>query len=86
MTKFEGKTLTGAVFVVEDSFFLNCVLRDCDLFYSGGDFEFVNLQMENCRWHFRGPALKMTQLMQMIGMLQQPQIPPTFQGSSSKMN
>jgi hypothetical protein len=76
MTKYEGKTLAKAVFVVEDCCFLNCELKDCDLFYSGGDFDFVNLKMNDCRWHFRGPALKTIQLQQMIGMMKPVPFPP----------
>jgi hypothetical protein len=49
MTKYEGKNLTKAAFVVEECFFLNCELHDCDLFYSGGDFEMVNVKVDKCR-------------------------------------
>jgi hypothetical protein len=86
MEKYEGKTLNKAVFVVEDCFLINCVLRDCDLFYSGGDFECVNVQFQDCRWHFRGPALKTMQMMQTIGMLKPVQIAPPTPASSSMMN
>ena len=41
MTKYENKELKGTTLVIEDCFFINCVLRECDLFYSGGDAEFV---------------------------------------------
>src|SRR5882762_9282326 len=37
MTKYENKQLSKATFVMEESFFVNCVLTDCDLFYSGGE-------------------------------------------------
>jgi hypothetical protein len=86
MTKYEGKTLTKATFVVEDSFFLNCELHDCDLFYSGGDFEAINLKFDNCRWHFRGPALKTAQMMQMIGMLKVGPLPVPLQANIAKAN
>ena len=49
MTKYEGKTLNKAVFVVEECCFINCTLIDCDLFYAGGDFEMPNVRFENCR-------------------------------------
>lgn len=86
ITKYEGKTFEKQTFVIEDSFFVNCVLRDCDLFYSGGDSEWINLRFEGCRWHFRGPALKTVQLAQILGMLKQPTIPPAPPVSSSKLN
>ena len=86
MTKYEGKTLTKAVFVVEESCFINCTLIDCDLFYRGGDFELPNVRFENCRWHFGGQSLKTIQLQQTIGMLQpfQPPVPP--KGDAAKAN
>jgi hypothetical protein len=86
ITKYEDKTYERQSLIVEESFFVNCVLRDCDLFYSGGDFEWVNVRFENCRWHFRGPALKTTQMMQLIGMLPPPQTPQIAPASSSKLN
>jgi hypothetical protein len=86
ITKYEGQTLSKLSLVIEDCCFLNCVLKECDLFYSGGDVEWMNTQMMNCQWHFRGPALKTIQLAQLMGMLKTPQIVPPFPASSSKMN
>jgi hypothetical protein len=86
MTKYEGKTLTKAAFVVEDCYFLNCELHDCDLFYSGGDFEMVNVKVDNCRWHWRGPALRAIQLMQMIGLLKVGPLPVPLQANIAKAN
>ncbi len=86
MTKYENKELKGTTLVIEDCFFINCVLRECDLFYSGGDAEFVNLRLENCRWHFRGAAQKTFQLMQNFGMLKAPQIAVPSPVSSSIVN
>jgi hypothetical protein len=57
ITKYEGQTLTKQSFVIEECCFMNCVLKECDLFYSGGDVEWMNSPLENCRWHFRrGPT------------------------------
>jgi hypothetical protein len=84
MTKYEGKTLSKAVFVVEECCIINCTLIDCDLFYRGGDFELPNVRFENCRWHFGGQALKTIQLQQTIGMLQPVQLPAPPKGDSAK--
>ncbi len=79
MTKYENKTIQKTTLVAEDCYFINCVLKDCDVFYSGGDFELANVTFEDCRWHFRGSALKTVQLQQTIGMLKPNMtvVPPT---------
>jgi hypothetical protein len=86
ITKYEGATFTKKSFVIEDSCFVNCVLTECDLFYSGGDFESLNTQMQACQWHFRGPALKTIQLAHSLGMLKVGQQLPPFPVSGSKVN
>lgn len=86
ITKYEGKTFEKQTFTVEESFFVNCVLKECDLFYSGGDSEWVHTSFVTCRWHWRGPATKTIQMVQLIGMLKLPQAPPSFPASSSKLN
>jgi hypothetical protein len=89
ITKYEGKSLTKAVFVVEECCFVNCELKDCDLFYSGGDFDMMGeLKLDNCRWHFRGEAARTMGLMQRIGMMRPIPIPPTqpFQSNTGKAN
>jgi hypothetical protein len=87
MTKYENKQLSKSTFVMEDCFFINCVLTDCDLFYSGGDVEWMKLQFVNCRWHFRGPALRTVQTLMQLGMLKQgPTLPVPPAGSSMNVN
>jgi hypothetical protein len=86
MTKYEGKTLSKAVFVLEDSFFIHCAISDSDLFYSGGDVEWVETKFENCRFHFRGPALKTVQTLQQIGMLKVGPLPVPLPASNAKAN
>jgi hypothetical protein len=81
MTKYENQTIENKTLVIEECLFVTCVLKNCDLFYSGGDSEWANLRFENCRWHFRAGALKTVQLLQTLGLLkpfdQAQQVPPT---------
>ncbi len=88
MTKYEGQTLTHKTLIIEDCFFVTCVLRECELFYSGGDFEWIETKFENCKLHFRGPALKAVQFAQIMGMLKGPEIPPMMAQptTAGKMN
>jgi hypothetical protein len=86
VTKYEGQKFTKATFVLEDSFFVNCVITDCDVFYSGGDFDWVNSKFENCRWHWRGPVPKTMQLLSLLGLLTAQPTLPLQTADKSKLN
>jgi hypothetical protein len=88
METFRNQAFEGKSFILDQVVFVNCALRNCDLFYAGGDFEWVNTRFEDCRFHWRGAARNTLALLQVIGMLPppaQPQavIPPP---SSQKLN
>jgi hypothetical protein len=87
MRIYEDKSLSDQSFVLEESVFMRCTLKNCDLFYSGGDFEFVELKLDNCRFHFRGPAKNTQMLCLTLGMLRDPsQLPKQVTMSSQKPN
>jgi hypothetical protein len=86
MTKYEKVTLTKGAFVLEDCFFNECSLTDCDLFYSGGDVEMVNTRLDNCRFHWRGAAQKTVQTLMQFGALKIAPIPVQAQVNTSKAN
>ncbi len=71
---YQGKTYHDESFILEDCVFVECHLKNCDLFFSGGDTEWVNTKFENCRFHWRGPAKSTMALLQVLGIL--PQQPP----------
>jgi hypothetical protein len=75
ITKYEGRTLTKQVIVLEETWLVNCVLRECVIFYSGGPFEFGTVTYENCQWKFVGSAMNTIQLLGLIGLLPKPQTP-----------
>jgi hypothetical protein len=69
MKIYKDKTMSEQTFILEEVALFDCVLKDCDVFYSGGDFEFVNLKLENTRFHFRGAAKQTQILFQSLGMI-----------------
>ena len=73
ITKYEGSTLTGKAIVLEEVWIVNCVLRECVIFYSGGPFDVVNATFDRCEWKFQGAAQLTFSLMSMIGLIPQPQ-------------
>ncbi len=83
MEVLKGQKLDGRHFELEEVSFIECHLADCDLFYSGGEFDWQATQFENCRFHWRGPAKNTTQLLQSLGLMQQQQAPLQIQKSSA---
>lgn len=87
MQVYQGKTLNNQSFVLEDVVFIECQLTNCDLFFSGGDTEWVNCKFDNCRFHWRGAAKSTIALLQNIGLLpQQPPVPTPPTSTSAKPN
>ena len=76
ITRYEGRTFTKQVFQLEECWFINCVLRECVLFYGGGRFEFANTTFANCSWKFDAEARNTMQLLSQIGLLKPGQAPP----------
>lgn len=85
-TLYKGQSIQKRSFDLDECFFVNCVLKDCDIFYSGGDAQWQDTNFENCRWHFRGPALRTIGLAQILGLMKPPSAAPQPPGSNLKMN
>ena len=85
METFKNENFQGKSFHLDDVVFMNCKLTDCDLYYSGGDFEWVSSNFDNCRFHWRGAAKNTLALLQAMGMLKTP-TPPTVIPTSQKPN
>ena len=66
---YEDKNFSDPSFVLDEVVFLRCRLKNCDLFYSGGDTEWAETNFENCRFHWRGSAKNTFALLQVTGML-----------------
>ncbi len=87
ITVHEDDTLMNTTFAVEEHVFINCRLKNCRLYYSGGTFEWANTTFENCMWAFREEAANTMRLQMAIGMLKPGQAPPpNIQGATTKMN
>jgi hypothetical protein len=67
--KFENQTLVGQIFRAEECWFVQCTLKNCVFYYSGGPFELENCRLENCQWKFQGSAQQTVGLLSTIGLL-----------------
>jgi hypothetical protein len=83
MKIYQDKNISDQTFELEEAVFINCSLKNCDLFYSGGDTEFVNLRIDGCRFHFRGAAKNTQQLFLTLGMINTEKMQPVVTGSLS---
>jgi hypothetical protein len=84
---YEDKNLIDQSFILDDVIFIRCHLKNCDLFYSGGDTEWVDTNFESCRFHWRGPAKNTFALLQNLGLLpQQPGAPTPPASTATKPN
>ncbi len=86
MQIIEGRTLENQTFVLEEVVFVNCVVRKCQLFYSGGDFEWKQSSFEDCTMHFRGAAKNTVAFLRAIGLLKWEQKPPGTIPKSDTVN
>jgi hypothetical protein len=82
---YEDKALNDQSFILDDVVFIRCRLKNCDLFYSGGDTEWANTNFDNCRFHWRGAAKNTFALLQNMGILPlQPPVPVPPASSANK--
>jgi hypothetical protein len=86
MRIIRGKKFSGESFVLEETVFIDCTLENCDLFYSGGDFEWSNTKFLNCQFRWRGGAKNTVVLLIATGLLKpeaKPAPPATMPPSTS---
>lgn len=69
MTVIQNQEIEGQSFILEEVSFINCKLTKCHLFYSGGDFEWVNTTFVECGFHFRGSAKNTESLFRSLGLM-----------------
>jgi hypothetical protein len=85
MRIYDDKNMSDQSFILEESIFNNCKFKNCEVFYSGGDFEFSNLSLDNTCFHFGGAAKSTQFLFQTLAMFREAgQIPSQLKMSSQK--
>jgi hypothetical protein len=76
MNRYENKVFENQHLVLDDCVFINCTFRNCSLEYSGGDVYVQNCQGEGCQLVWRGAAQRTVFLLQGLGLMATPPLPP----------
>ena len=77
MTRHENKTFENQHLVLDDGVYINCTFKNCSLEYSGGDVYVQNCQGEGCQLVWREAAQRTVMLLQGLGLMAPPVVPPT---------
>lgn len=67
MQMIENKELNSETIVLDEKHFVNCLIKESTLIYSGGDFGSTNTKFDRCRIQFSGSAGKTLAMLTMFG-------------------
>jgi len=67
--KVENQRIEGETVALDGKAFVNCVLIDCVVEYSGSPFMLVDTELKGCRYVFFGAAKGTVHLLQSVGMM-----------------
>lgn len=76
MNRFENQVFENSHVILDDGVYVNCKFKNCSLEYSGGDVYVQNCQGEGCQLVWRGAAQRTVLLLQGLGLMVPPPLPP----------
>jgi hypothetical protein len=76
MNRFEKQVFENSHVILDDGVYVNCKFKNCSLEYSGGDVYVQNCQGEGCQLVWRGAAQRTVLLLQGLGLMVPPPLPP----------
>jgi hypothetical protein len=76
MNRFENQVFENQHVILDDGVYVNCKFKNCSLEYSGGDVYVQNCQGEGCQLVWRGAAQRTVLLLQGLGLMVPPPLPP----------
>jgi hypothetical protein len=82
MNRFENQVFENQHVILDDGVYVNCKFKNCSLEYSGGDVYVQNCQGEGCQLVWRGAAQRTVLLLQGLGLMVPPPLPPGTDPSS----
>jgi hypothetical protein len=82
MNRFENQAFENQHVILDDGVYVNCKFKNCSLEYSGGDVYVQNCQGEGCQLVWRGAAQRTVLLLQGLGLMVPPPLPPGTEPAS----
>lgn len=76
MNRYESQVFENQHVILDDGVYVNCKFKNCSLEYSGGDVYVQNCQGEGCQLVWRGAAQRTVVLLQGLGLMVPPPLPP----------
>ena len=84
MRVLKDQTIEDAVLDLDDTCLINCVVRNCEIFYSGKHYAYRNTTFEKCRLTLLGRARWTRRFLQEFGQLKEEETPLEAKSKSSE--
>ena len=83
MRVLKGQTIENDAVDMDDTYLVNCTLKNCELFYSGKEFAWKNTKFDNCPVRLLGAARNTQSLLKSLGLLKKAPSPQDIQGDAT---
>jgi hypothetical protein len=83
MRVLKGQTIENDVVDMDDTYLVNCKLKNCELFYSGKEFAWKNTQFDSCPVRLLGSARNTQSLLKSLGLLKAAATPKEIKGDAT---
>ena len=69
MEAVENQVFDSVAVTIDGRAFVRCMLINCELRYSGGEFHMIDTQVNDCHWAFGGPARRTMEVLSKFNVL-----------------
>lgn len=69
MESIENQVFDSVVVTIDGRAFVRCMLINCELRYSGGEFRMIDTVVNDCHWAFGGPARRTMEVLSKFNVL-----------------
>ncbi len=84
MRVLKDQAIENDILDLDDTYLLNCTVKNCEIVYSGKDWAYRNTTFKKCRLRLFGAALSTQTFLRNFGQLKEGDIPPEAKSKSSE--